>query len=118
MLRAGMFEIERKGATIILTLEENLGELKFMESNASEVLTLFDDLSIKNLLIDFSRSNYFGSTTLSFFVKLWRLITERDGKMVFCNLSEHEKEILQITKLDHLCAICASREEALLSIGV
>lgn len=33
--------------------------------------------------------------------------------MAFCNLSDHEREILAITKLDSLWAICDSREETL-----
>jgi hypothetical protein len=33
--------------------------------------------------------------------------------MAFCNVSDHEKEILQITRLDKSWPICASRSEAL-----
>jgi hypothetical protein len=33
--------------------------------------------------------------------------------MAFCNVSDHEKEILQITNLDHSWPICSSRTEAL-----
>lgn len=117
MRRAGIFAIERKGKTVVLTLEEDLGEVAFMETNAAEVINVFDDPTIKNLVIDFARSDYFGSTTLAFFIRLWKIVTERNGKMVLCNLSEHEKEILTVTKLDHLCTMCGSREEAMLAIA-
>ena len=36
--------------------------------------------------------------------------------MAFCNVSNHEKEILQITRLDHLWPICSSRSEALAAV--
>jgi hypothetical protein len=33
--------------------------------------------------------------------------------MAFCRVSEHEREILQATRLDGLWPVCLSREEAL-----
>jgi hypothetical protein len=33
--------------------------------------------------------------------------------MAICNVSEHEREILDVTRLSKLWPLCASREEAL-----
>jgi hypothetical protein len=37
--------------------------------------------------------------------------------MAFCNVSDHEREILKVTKLDSLWTICGSREEAMQAVG-
>lgn len=46
-------------------------------------------------------------------------VTGRGGDasgMAICNVSAHEKEVLQITHLDHLWPICSSRSEALKAV--
>jgi anti-anti-sigma factor len=117
MLKAATFEIEREGSTLIVTPVVNLREFEYVESNAKEVVAVLRDLSIKNLVIDFQRTDYFGSSALALFVKLWKMMTGRNGGMVFCNLSKHEHEILQVTKLDTLWTICESRAEAMKVVG-
>ena len=37
--------------------------------------------------------------------------------MAFCNVSDREKEILQVTHLDHMWPVCSSRVEALEAVG-
>jgi anti-anti-sigma factor len=66
--------------------------------------------------LDFHKTGYYGSTALGFFVKLWKKVSKRKGRMVFCNVSDHEKEILQITKLDQLWPICSSKIEVLRAV--
>jgi anti-anti-sigma factor len=117
MPRAAMFEIEREGETIIATPVVNLTELEDMELNARGVVDVLSDLSIKNLVLDFQKTDYFGSTALALFVKLWKMATDRNGCMAFCNLSKHQHEILNVTKLDKLWPICDSRAEAMKAVG-
>ena len=116
MPRAAIFEIEREGETIIVTPGANLSELEDMELNARGVVDVLSDLSIKNLVMDFQKTDYFGSTALALFVKFWKMVTDRNGCMAFCNLSEHELEILNATKLDKLWPICDSRVEAMKAV--
>ena len=107
--------IERVGETVVITPNTDLSELNFeqIESDAEQALQLLDGTRAKNVVLDFSQTDYYGSTALSFFGKLWKRVRVVDGHMAFCNLSEHEREILAITKLDTLWAICESREVAL-----
>jgi anti-anti-sigma factor len=116
MPRAAMFEIERVGETIIFTPVVNFSELEDVESIANEVLDVLTDSSIKNLVMDFQKTDYFGSSALALFVKLWKTIKGRNGCMAFCNLSEHELEILHITRLGNMWPICESRAEALKAV--
>jgi anti-anti-sigma factor len=116
MFSVAMFEIEREGETIIVTPAVNLREFEFVESNAGGVIDVLSDLSIKNLVMDFQKTDYFGSSALALFVKLWKTIKGRNGCMAFCNLSEHELEILHITRLGNMWPICESRAEAMKAV--
>jgi anti-anti-sigma factor len=71
-----------------------------IEEGANRILELLDGTGIKNVVIDFHKTDCYGSTALGFFVKLWERVRRRNGRMAFCNVSDHEKEILQITNLD------------------
>jgi anti-anti-sigma factor len=117
MPRATMFEIDREGATIIVTPTRNLCELETTELNAGGVVDVLRDLSIKNLVMDFQKTDYFGSSSLALFVKLWKMLMGRNGCMAFCNLSQYEHEILNAAKLDKLWPICKSREMAMKEVG-
>jgi anti-anti-sigma factor len=110
----GTFEVERKGQTLVVTPRTNLRELDYeaIEAGAGEILHLLGNGTIRNVVLDFHRTDYYGSTALGFFVKLWKRVRDRNGRMAFCGVSEHEREILRATNLDGLWPICSSRQEA------
>ena len=110
----GIFEIEPSDDTIIVVPAVDLRELNYqrIEEGARRILDLLNGTRIKNAVLDFHKTDYYGSCALGFFVKLWKRVRGKNGRMAFCNVSDHEKEILQITNLDHLWPICPSRSEA------
>jgi anti-anti-sigma factor len=97
----------------------DLRELEYqrIEAGGREILDLLSGSGVKNVVLDFSRTDYFGSTALCFFLKLGKMVRLRDGRMALCNLSDHEREILQIMNLDYLWPICPSRSKALEVVG-
>lgn len=112
------FEIEVQDQTLIVTPQYDMGELDQERINAG-MKSVFDrlaDAGLTNLVLDFHKTSYYGSTALGFFVRLWKTIITRKGRMAFCNLSEHEREILTITKLDNLWSICKTRSDALRTV--
>ncbi len=115
---AGVFEIGQDGEALVITPVTNLGELEFqqIESGGVAVLDLLNDTAARNVVLDLRRADYFGTTALGFFAKLWKRVRERNGHLALCNVSEHGKEILKLTKLDSLWALCGSREEALRAV--
>jgi anti-anti-sigma factor len=114
-----LFEMERAGATLILTPTADLRERDYpqIETGAAEVLRLLEQGAVRNVVLDFRQTDYYGSTALGFFAKLWKRVRAGGGDMAFCNVSEHEREILRVTKLDGLWPLCPSREEALRAVG-
>jgi anti-anti-sigma factor len=115
----GVFAIDCLDDTIIVIPTTDLRELDYqrIEAGASNVLDLLSRAPLKNVVLDFHRTDYYGSTALGFFMKLWKRVRARGGRMAFCNVSKHEKDILQATSLDHLWPICSSRTEALAMVG-
>jgi anti-anti-sigma factor len=111
----GIFEIERDGDTLIVTPQTDLREFEYqhIESGAREILDLLGSGTVKNLVIDFGKTDYYGSTALGFFVKLWKRVRSRNGCLAFCNVSAHELEILRVTNMGNLWPVCPSRQEAL-----
>ena len=116
--KTGIFEIEHSGDTIIVIPSVDLRELEYqrIEEGARKILDLLNGPGLENVVLDFHKTDYYGSTALGFFVKLWTRVRKRNGRMAFCNVSDHEKEMLQITHLDQLWPICSSRIEAMKAV--
>jgi anti-anti-sigma factor len=114
-----VFEVKQEGETLLIVPVTNLGELGFeeIESEASSLLDLLNDSPARNVVLDFCRTDYFGSAALRFFLRLSKSVRLRNGRLALCNISQHEQEILKLTKLDSLWAICPSRAEAMRFVG-
>jgi anti-anti-sigma factor len=114
----GAFGVEREGQTLIVTPLTDLRELGFpeIEAGARDILHLLGNSGGKNVVLDFHKTDYYGSTALGFFVKLWKRVRDCNGRMAFCGVSDHEREILKVTNLDGLWPICSSREKALRAV--
>jgi anti-anti-sigma factor len=112
---AGIFEIELEDDTIIVVPAVDLGELEYerIGAGARDVLELLDDTAIRNVVLDFDKTDHCGSCALGFMLTIWKGVRMRKGRMALCNVSDHEQEILQITNLNNLWPICATRAEAL-----
>jgi anti-anti-sigma factor len=115
---ADLFEVDREGETVVVTPLADLGCLAYpeLEAGASELLGLLDQPPARHLVLDFHRAAYDGSTVLPFFLKLWLRVSRRSGRMALCNVSEHERDLLRVTKLDELWPVCGSRGEALAAV--
>jgi len=114
----GLFDVERDGDVLILIPTADLRESAYeaLEAGASVIFDALSDRQVKGAVLDFHRTDYYGSTALGLFLRVWKRIRARGGRMAFCNVSEHEKEILTVTRLDTLWPICGSRAEALAAV--
>jgi anti-anti-sigma factor len=111
----GIFEVETRGDTLLVTPTGDLQELAFreIETGGDGLLDLLDRAEARNIVMDLRQVDHSGSTALGFFIRLWKRVRGREGRMAFCNVSDHEKEILEVASLDSLWPICPSREAAL-----
>jgi anti-anti-sigma factor len=115
---ADIFRVEPQGDTLIVIPTADLREFDFarLEAGGNALLERIGRGPVPNVVLDFQGTDFYGSTALAFFVKLWKRLSVRGGKMAFCNLSDHEREILAITRLDHLWPVCRSRAEAVAAV--
>lgn len=109
-----LFRVELNEQILILSPTSNLSELEFteLEEATQQVLQELDRLDSRKLIFDFAGTDYYGSTALGFFIKLWKRLQSLHGQMVFCNVSAHERDVLKLTHLDNLWTICSTRDEA------
>ena len=110
-----VLEVERDGPTIVVTPVADLreSEIKRLQDEFQAVLDVLNDEGLKNVVMDFHQTDYYGSTALGFFVKVWKRVRCAGGRMAFCGVSKHEQQILEITNLNTLWPIFTTRDEAL-----
>lgn len=113
-----LFRIEEQADALIVIPITDLRALAFqeIETDTAKLLTVLQDSCCRHVVIDFQQTSYFGSVALSLLVKIWKRVHIRGGRLVFCNVSEHEREELHATHLDRLWPICVSRAEALQAV--
>jgi anti-anti-sigma factor len=115
-----LIEVERQGDTLILTPCRDLRELDFqkIEAERDEVLACVEhDPSIRNVVVDFGKIDYVGSTALGMMARLWQQARARSGRMILCNVSAHEREVLDVTHLGGLWPVYGTRQEALAALS-
>ena len=117
-MSTGVFRVEQVGPTMVVTPTDDLRELEFdrIEDGAAEVFQALEKGHAKNVVIDLHHTSYYGSTALSFFVKLWKRVKTDGGQMVLCGVSDQEQEVLQATHLDKLWPQSPDRARALTRI--
>jgi anti-anti-sigma factor len=116
---AHVFDIEHEGDALVITPLADLREVdsERVAGAMRGLLELVSSGAAKNVVFDFRRTDYYGSSALSFFVKLWKRVRRQGGELAFCGLSDHEREILAVTNLDQIWPVCRTREEALAAAG-
>lgn len=114
-----LFEPEDYENVWVLTPQDNLGELNFQQLSldADRLLEVYGQSSgRRDVVIDFGRTSYFGSSTISVLLRIWKRVSERNSRMALCNLSPDELEILEVVRLHEIWPICGSREAAIAAV--
>lgn len=66
-----------------------------------------------SFLVDLSRLKFMGSSMVALVVKLWKMIQERQGRMVVVNSSQIIANVLSVSGLSQVWTIVDTRDEAL-----
>jgi stage II sporulation protein AA (anti-sigma F factor antagonist) len=113
-----LFDVERQDDVVVVTPTTDLREFEYqhIEAAAQGILDLVAAQGVKGVVLDFSRTDAYGSTALGFFIRMWKRVSSHGGRMAFCNVSPHEREVLAVTRLDGLWPVCSSRNEALKAV--
>ena len=118
MSTPSIFDTETQQSTLIIVPLSSVGSLagEDVNSELDDVFAELDRPDLKNVVFDFQKVPYFGSSMLGAMHTIWKRVCQRKGKMAVCRVSEVEREVLQISKFDMLWPIYGSREEALAAV--
>ncbi len=119
-LRAGqIFARAVLGNTLVLNPLIHLGNLNEPEISVEtqDLLDFLNRSASANLVIDLAHGDYLGTSMLGAFVKLWKRVSQRGGRLALCNVSESVIQVLRVTKLQTVWPIYSSREQALAAVG-
>lgn len=83
-------------------------------SDAGQTLiSLLDDGSVRKVMLDLADIGYLHSELLSYLVRFQQLLNERGGHVRVCRPTPQALEVLNITGLNSVLAICPTRGSAL-----
>ncbi len=111
--------IELEQDTIVVTPVRNLGELdsELFSVDVDGITRLLEQQRARNVVIDFCRTEFFGSDAIHLFLKIYRRVRENRGRMSFCGVSPNEQEVLAMMALDTLWPVFETRDDAINFVG-
>ncbi len=115
-LRLLQYEIDGKLLVVIPQGDCSSLEAAVLDAELQEILTEVTTHEITGVVVDLERAPFFGSTMLGGLIRLWREMAELKGRLVLCNVSPAEQDILNATRLDSVWQIYASRTAALVAL--
>jgi anti-anti-sigma factor len=108
------FEFDTTNHFASIVLDSSLGEAKWpdIEKAINDLKAKIAELDRAVVLMDLSRLQFMGSSTVALIVKVWKEIETRKGGMVVVSPNEMTREVLEISGLNRLWTIVETREEA------
>ncbi|MEQ9407411.1 MAG: STAS domain-containing protein [Fuerstiella sp.] len=116
---SGLVTVECRGDVFLVTPKVDMGEFVVSQLGAEteEALQQFQQSEkARHIVIDLHHTDYVGSSALGLFLRLWKRVQERGGRMALCRLSDHEREVVKIMRLNEFWAICDSLDDALTTV--
>ena len=104
-------EYEGKLTIAILTEEKILQEVD-IQGLENSIMSLIDEVSGINLIIDFSNVKFLTSSALGLLIRVIRKMHEIGGKLKLCSIDPKIFEVFTITRLDKVFDIYDSQAEA------
>ena len=105
------FEIETAGDVVVISVVGQLvvgNRQEFKQAVLDEV-----ELGARRILIDFTETGYVDSSGLGALVSLNKRVREVGGELRLAALNEDMRTLFELTRLDTLFRLYASRAEAL-----
>lgn len=108
-----LFESEDLGDVVVVSPTRDMGEFEMASSDIPAYDQLVDLTHGRNIVVDLSQTDYFGSSTIGLFIRLAKHVHAEGRAIAFCNLSPHEAQVIGITHVSEVLAITDSREAAI-----
>jgi len=106
--------IKQDGVSVVVLGEEydNLEEMA-LERASTDLLEIAKSAEPPLVLIDMTKTKFFGSAFLGTLFRVWRRLSARNGKMAVCCAAGVVAEVLEVTQANRLWAQHDTREAAI-----
>lgn len=114
MAHSGIETLEVDGVTIaVLGIEhENLNEEK-LTAASDLLLSLAKSIDPPRLLLDLSRTRFFGSGMLGVIFRVWNRVSTRGGSMAMCCAHGVVLDVLKVTKVERLWTLYDTQDDGI-----
>jgi anti-anti-sigma factor len=114
-----IFDVNQLGPTLVLTPEGDASSFRYrdLQAEANSVRSHLLKPEVRNLVVDLTRMNYFGSEFIGAIVSMLREVRAKGGKACFCAATDQMLQVLQNMSLFRLWPYYATREEALAAVS-
>ncbi|HEX6984249.1 MAG TPA: STAS domain-containing protein [Planctomycetaceae bacterium] len=111
-------ELDR--GVLAVTLRPELNEVPWtdIERIGSGIVERVAGRDRPRVVVDLTELNHMGSAMVALVVRIWKAVSEKNGRMIVVNRNDLVSEVLQISGLAGKWTIVPTREEALASFGV
>lgn len=108
------YRIESQPDHLVVVLLPELNQLPWdgIERAGSEILAHLNSRPAPALLVDLNLLDHMGSAQVALVTRIWKLVKERDGRMVIVNRNPIVQEVLTIAGLTKIWTIVPTRDEA------
>ncbi|OYW11773.1 MAG: hypothetical protein B7Z55_18925, partial [Planctomycetales bacterium 12-60-4] len=91
-----------------------LVEDQILEALGAELLAAVRAADPPRVILDLTRTKFFGSGFIEVLLRVWKELQHKpQARMILCGVQIYCREVLEITHLDQLWPIVATRDEAL-----
>ncbi|MFZ5829840.1 MAG: STAS domain-containing protein [Planctomycetota bacterium] len=101
---ATVLRLESGYASLSEDALEELGSILLIKANVAEPPVI---------VLDCEEMGMMGSRCIELFVRAWKRLSGRGGRLLFCNLQPFCRDVLRVVRLDGLWEIYPSLEAAL-----
>ena len=117
MAKSDIEVLKRDGVTIaMLGIEYDNLEPAALEAASEHLLELAQEIDPPLLVIDMSRTTFFGSSFLGTLFRVWRRLATRSGKMSSCCAKDVVGEVLSVTQVEKLWSVHADQASAIAAV--
>jgi len=120
MSATGPLAVDKQGIVTIVTFgaaQRHLSEVG-LEEISRQLVEVAQEADPPYLVLDMSATEFFGSSFIEVLFRVWkRLNTQSNPKFAISGLQEYCREVLEVTHLDQLWPLYATRAEAVTALS-
>jgi len=114
-----LFTTSRHGDALVVAADAAVGSLNASDfhDEADRLIAQMRESSLKKLVFDLKRAEYFGSQMLELMISVWRHVSPANGALALCHVSEAGRDVLHVVGLDMFWPVCNTLDEAISALG-